>query len=105
MSGLWRNRDDTREGKYLVARRDGSVPEWPYFVLGARDPAAPAALIAYAAQAERLGLDHEYVTDLRQLAAEFERFASEHGYGKPDAPPDRIDDMETVQRMREGTKI
>src|ERR1700704_5669978 len=38
--GLWRNQEGTREGKYLVQRRDGSIPEWPYFVIGARDPAA-----------------------------------------------------------------
>lgn len=30
--------------KFLVVRRDGTVPDWPYLVLGARDPAAPAAL-------------------------------------------------------------
>lgn len=34
MARLWRNNEGTREGKYLVQRRDGTVPEWPYFVMG-----------------------------------------------------------------------
>ena len=25
--------------KFLVQRRDGSVPEWPWLVMGAADPA------------------------------------------------------------------
>lgn len=36
VSGLWRNNPETPEGKYLVKRRDGTVPEWPSFVLGLR---------------------------------------------------------------------
>lgn len=52
--GLWRDNPDTPEGKYLVKRRDGSVVEWSSFVLGPRDPAAPAGLRAYADKAEQL---------------------------------------------------
>ena len=37
-SGLWRTEEGTPEGKYLVQRRDGSVVEWPNFVIGAKDP-------------------------------------------------------------------
>ncbi|HXI43902.1 MAG TPA: hypothetical protein VNH83_28225 [Bryobacteraceae bacterium] len=40
-AGLWRKNPETPEGKYLVKRRDGSVVDWPNFVLGAKDPAAP----------------------------------------------------------------
>ena len=36
------------EGKYLVVRRDGTIPAWPHFVLSADDPATIAALEAYA---------------------------------------------------------
>ena len=38
--------------KYLVVRRDGSIPKWPAFVLGARDPCALFALRAYARKAQ-----------------------------------------------------
>lgn len=41
MAGLFSNQPATKEGKYLVQRRDGTVPDWPWFVLGARDPIAP----------------------------------------------------------------
>ena len=70
MSGLFRNDPSMREGKYpVLLRRDGTVPEWEWFVLGERDPAAPAAIEAYAAEAERLGFDPKYVTDLRNMAS------------------------------------
>ena len=55
MARLWRNTEGTREGKYLVQRRDGTIPEWPYFVIGAADPAAPKALQAYADACEKSG--------------------------------------------------
>lgn len=48
LAGLWRKNPETPEGKYLIKRRDGTVPEWPSLVLGAKDPAAPAAINAYA---------------------------------------------------------
>ena len=68
LTGLWRKNPETPEGKYLVKRRDGSIPEWPNFVIGAKDPAAPAALRAYAKEAERLGYNTAYVVDLYDLA-------------------------------------
>lgn len=37
LTGLFRDNPETPEGKYLVKRRDGTVVEWPSFVLGARD--------------------------------------------------------------------
>ncbi len=99
MARLWRNTDGTREGKYLVQRRDGTVPEWPYFVIGAADPAAPAALVAYADAAEQLGLDPQYVADIRAMAVEWIAWRRENGSGDPDAPRHRTDDPETVRKM------
>ena len=100
MAGLWRNNPDTPGGKYLVRRRDGTIPEWPYFVIGAADPAAPAALRAYAGEAERLGMDLAYVSDLLDLANQFEEYRANAGPGDPDAPRHRTDDPETVAAMR-----
>ena len=57
--GLWRYSDDPklRRGKYLVLHRgDGSPLTHPHIVLGAKDPAAPSALRAYAAAARRLAV-------------------------------------------------
>ena len=103
MSGLWRNRPDTPEGKYLVQRRDGSIPRWPWFVIGANDPAAPAALREYADEAERLGMDFRYVEDIRAMAEDWQ--ASQIAYGTtgdPDAAPDLVDDQSVVEMMRKG---
>lgn len=102
MARLWRNTEGTREGKYLVQRRDGTVPEWPYFVIGAADPAAPAALLAYAEDAEREGMDPEYVADVRDLSIVFEEWRAANGGGDPDAPRHRTDDPATIARMAEG---
>lgn len=100
-TGLWR-KHGIAGGKYLVQRRDGTVPDWPYFVLGARDPAAPAALRAYADEAERRGYDARYVADVREMANEFERYRLSEGSGDPDAKPHRKDDPATVARMKKG---
>lgn len=102
LTGLWRRNDDTPEGKYLVKRRDGTIPEWPNFVLGAKDPAAPAALRAYADEALRLGMNAKYVTDIRHLANEFARYRKEHGEGDPDRGKHRKDDPATVEEMKQG---
>lgn len=99
MAGLFSKDAGFEGGKFLVQRRDGSVPEWPWFVLGARDPAAPRALRAYADEAERLGMDPKYVFDLRCLAYDFEKYRAEHGNGDPDAPRHRVDDPEVVAKL------
>jgi hypothetical protein len=103
LTSLWRNHPDTPEGKYLVKRRDGSVVEWPHFVLGARDPHTPAALRAYAASAK---LDPEctlgYIVDVLALANEFEAYRREHGDGDPSRGRHRLDDPETIAEMRKG---
>lgn len=102
MAGLWRNGEGTREGKYLVKRRDGTIPEWPWFVLGARDRAAPWALRAYAVAALLFGLDRRYCADVWALAREWAAFRREHGQGDPDAPRHRADDPATVTEMAKG---
>lgn len=99
--GLWRM-SGIPVGKYLVQRRDGTVPEWPYFVLGARDEAAEVALRAYADAAERLGLDAKYVADVRELADDFMNYRLDEGAGDPDARPHRQDDPAVVLRMKLG---
>lgn len=102
MAGLWRNRKDTPEGKYLVTRRDGTTPEWSWFVLGARDPAAPAALLAYAERCESLGMDPAYVQEVRGMAVDWEQERERLGTGMPDGPPDRTDDPDVIAKMRCG---
>lgn len=99
MGGLWRNGDVAPEGKFLVQRRDGTSPEWPYFVIAASDPAAPAALRAYADAAEQHGMDAEYVADVRSLADQFVAWREAHSSGEPDAPPHRVDDPAVVAKM------
>lgn len=78
MPGLWQLNGDL--GKFLVLRRDGTIPEWPWFVLGAADPAAPAALRAYAAACNNytLSADLDYIRDLGLLADQFEIWRREH---------------------------
>lgn len=100
LSGLWRRNAQTPEGKYLVTRRDGTIPDWPNFVIGAKDPAAPAALRAYAAEARRVGMNAQYVADILWLAEEFEHYRAEHGEGDPDRGRHRKDDPATILKMK-----
>lgn len=102
MARLWRNTEGTREGKYLVTRRDGTIPQWPYFVIAASDPAAPAALWAYAKACEENGMDPEYVADLKKLSGDFGIWRGLHGAGDPDAPRHRTDDPATIEKMRQA---
>lgn len=101
-SGLWRYNPETPEGKYLVTRRDGTIPEWPHFVLGAKDPATPGALRAYAYHARLHGMNHEYCEDVLRLADQFDEYRRTHGAGDPDRARHRVDDPETVAKMRRG---
>lgn len=101
-SGLWRNDPATPEGKYLVKRRDGTVVEWPNFVLGAKDPCTPDALIAYAKAAKRNGYNDDYVRDVLKLAEQFVEYRKAHGDGDPDRGRHREDDPATISEMRGG---
>jgi len=104
-NGLWRDNPDTPEGKYLVKRRDGTVPDWPHFTLGAKDPCAPAALRAYAEEAKRLRLDLNYALAVEKLAVEFEQYRYNHGSGDPDRGRHREDDPATVAEMKLGKSV
>lgn len=97
---LWRKIAGFVGCKYLVVRRDGSVPRWPNMVLGASDPAAPAGLRAYAMKARELGMDPEYCQDIDNLACEFEDYRTVFGAGKPDDGPERHDNQTIVEIMR-----
>lgn len=97
---VWAKTKEFSEGKFLVVRRDGSVPHWPHFVLGARDPAAVPALNAYADAAEKLGMDPEFVSSVRELAIDFLAYRYEQGDGDADAAPHRVDDADVIAAMR-----
>lgn len=96
---IWAKTAEFSEGKFLVVRRDGSVPAWPHFVLGARDPAVPTALRAYADKAAELGMDPEYVSSVRDLAKDFDNYRQFNGEGDADAPPHRHDDPKVLRAM------
>lgn len=105
MQCLWRDDPKTPEGKYLVKRRDGTVPEWPSFTLGARDPCAPAALRAYATAAEALRMPQGYTDAVYALADEFDEYREQHGQGDPERGRHRPDDPATVAEMRKGRSV
>ena len=100
MSGLWRYKGIG--SKYLVVRRDGTVPSWQdlAFVFSPSDAAAPAGLRAYAAECEAMNYDPAYVADVRRLAEEYEKWFNCFGRGDPDSPQHRKDDRSVVLAMR-----
>lgn len=102
MHGLWRDDPNTPEGKYLVKRRDGSIVEWPNFTIGAKDPAAPAALRAYAKAAIEHGMTQGYANSVARLADEFETYRKVNGDGDPDKGRHRPDDPKTIAEMKFG---
>jgi hypothetical protein len=97
---IWAKTEEFSEGKYLVVRRDGTIPPWPHFVLGADDPNAPAALRAYADEGDKNGLDPEYTASLRELASDWEHRDRTNSKADPDAPPHRVDNPSIIQLMR-----
>lgn len=107
---IWAKTDGpVKEGKYLVVRRDGTIPRWAHFVIGAEDPAAAAGLRAYAAEARRLGLDEAYCASIEELAADFAersmQAASDAAVlgtkgADPDAGPHRKDNPAVIAMMR-----
>lgn len=106
MAGLWRYDPDTPGGcKYLVKRRDGTIPDWPHFVLGARDPAAPWAIRLYALVSLVLLRDWRYFRDCWRMARDFDDYRRRHGNGDPNAPRHRHDDPLTVVEMISGRPI
>lgn len=102
---VWALTEEFKEGKYLVVRRDGSVPIWPHFVLSARDPAAPEALRSYANRCASLKLDRDYRDSIWDLARLFEDYAKDAGAGDPDAGPHRVDSSFVISMMRHETDL
>ncbi len=113
LAGLFCDDPATPEGKYLVLRRDNTVPPWPSFVLGAADPISAVALHAYAAEvkrllteepeeAERLKLTPAFQRAVFRRAERFVQWRTENGTGDPGAAKHRKDDPAVVARMKEG---
>lgn len=101
--GLFRDHIDTPEGKYLIKRRDGTVPPWPSFVLGGADPHAEVALRAYADSIEKdPEADPNFIAGLRRWADEFKRYREEYGHGDPTRHAHRKDDPVTIEEMKKG---
>lgn len=88
MAGLTRFDPDTPDGKFpQVFRRDGTrLDPASYFVLLLTDPAAQAALTAYADESERLGRDPKFVADVRQLVTLATTMQASGPRSDPDAP-------------------
>lgn len=97
---IWAKTKEFSEGKFLVVRRDGTTPDWPHFVMGARDPAVPFALHTYATEAQRLRLDPEYCESVRELSYDFDLYRKMNGNGDPDVGPHRTDDPLVLEMMR-----
>ena len=89
--------------KFVVLRRDGTVPDWPYLVMGGRDPYAPTGIRAYATAALAAGEDPEYVEDLFRLASSFEEYREAHGPGDPAAGPHRPDSPGIIALFKAGS--
>lgn len=99
MAKIWVKGEEAPEGKYLVVRRDGTIPDWGHFVLSYDDPATPVALNAYAHACEMLEMDPEYVASIRALVEELsQRPRSEKS--DPDSGPHRKDLPAVVRLMR-----
>jgi len=101
---IWAKTDGpVKEGKYLVVRRDGTIPEWPHFVMGGYDPCVPDALRHYAIIARNRGYDEDYVSSIEELADDFEKLSATPravAVADPDAGPHRKDNPAVIAMMR-----
>lgn len=103
LTALMRDDPATPEGKYLVKRRDGTVVEWPHFVLGGRDPHAAVALRAYAASIATDPDCHPGLVEaINRMADDFDAYRAKHGAGDPTRGRHRKDDPATIDEMRKG---
>jgi len=102
LDGLFSDSPETPEGKYLVLRRDGTVPPWPSFVLGAGDKAADWTLWFYSWMAWWFGMAKGYRQAVARRAKKFTDWRKQNGEGDPDAGRHRIDDPWVISKMREG---
>lgn len=100
---LVRFTDMNRLGKYLVMRRDGTVPAWSSFVLGSRDRHAEVALRAYA---DSIATDPDCHPDLpgsiRRLADLFADERAALGDGDPTRGLHRKDNPLVLLLMAQG---
>lgn len=103
LTGLFRDNPETPEGKYLVKRRDGTIPPWPSFVLGGADPHAEIALRAYATScAGDPTIDKGFVAALFRWADEFKKWRELVGVGDPGKGKHRKDDPAILEEMKKG---
>lgn len=125
LKGLFRDDPETPEGKYLVKRRDGTVVEWPSFVLGARDPNGAPTLAFYAllnllpedaraalvrdierrieeGLADPAGRNKDFAESVVRHAALWSEYRLHHGDGDPLMGRHRKDDPATIAEMRKG---
>lgn len=112
---IWAKTDgEVREDKYLVVRRDGTVPEWGHMVLALTDAGTPKALRAYADECQRFGLQPDFVASVRGLARDSESISEEAKIqaafdgskgSDPDAGPHRKDLPEVIDMMRHNSDV
>ncbi len=125
LTTLFRNNPETPEGKYLVIRRDGTVVEWPSFVLGARDEDAETCLQVYgllklmtpdqkgvfldeladrcnAARSDPHAQNISFYDSVMDFAEEWHLYRMDHGDGDPLMGAHRKDDPETIAKMKKG---
>ena len=103
LNGLFREQSETPEGKYLVKRRDGTVPTWPSFVLGAADPMVPATLRFYALLGFFMGhFTWGFMRSLWRFASTMSRWRKSNWTGDPGMGRHRKDDPVTIAEMRKG---
>lgn len=101
---IWKKDQNIDGEKYLIVRRDGTVPHWPHFVLGARDPIAALVIRFYADTVMAQGGDDEYADSLYELADDFDAYRESQGDGDPFASPHRADDPRVLLAMQ-GTTV
>jgi hypothetical protein len=100
-------------GKYLIVRRDGTVPAWGglAFVVGPRDIGAAAALRAYvtahleAAKKSKAEPDNDYLQSVLDRADEFERYLAQEGAGDPQAAPWRFEAHDVMTALEGNTSV
>ena len=96
-------------GKYLLVRRDGTVPAWCNlaYVLGPRDPATPIALRAIAnhAMEESKNPDLDYVQSLLDRADECDRYREQHGAGDPKSHPWRTEAHDVMSALAGNNSV
>jgi hypothetical protein len=101
--GLVRDNPKTPEGKYLVVRRDGTIPTWPSFVLGGADPMSPATLRFYSIYGFIRGhFTWAFVKAAWRWARTMKQWRKEHGTGDPGRGIHRADDPAIVEQMKKG---